>query len=226
MTHSPALSKSETLWGFAYLIFQLIFLPGILNVLTWFIPLTLLEVNLIYYTVNLAAVLAIFHRFLLANFDTALGAPGSLLLAALFGMGRYLMMSVLVGMIVVSADPGFTNFNDEALFEMAGSDLPLLALATIVLVPPVEETLFRGLIFRNLYEKNRTAAYFISTVAFAAIHLVGFLTEYAPMELFLAFLQYVPAGLCLAWAYERSGSIFAPILIHSLVNAMGIAGMR
>ena len=226
MTHSPTLSKSETIWGFAYLVFQLIFLPGILGVLTYFVPMSLLEVNLVYYTVNLLSVLVIFRRFLLANFDAALEAPGNVLFTTLFGMGRYLMMSMLVGMIVLSLDPDFTNFNDETLLEMAGSDLPLLALATIVLVPPVEETLFRGLIFRNLFPKNKAAAYWVSTVAFAAIHLVGYLTVYAPMDLFLAFLQYLPAGLCLAWAYERSGSIFAPILIHSLVNAMGIAGMR
>lgn len=226
MTHSPTLTKSEIIWGFAYLVFQLIFLPGILGVFSWFIPMTLLEVNLVFYTVNLVAVLAIFHRFLLVNFDLALEGPGNVFFATLFGMGRYLMMSMLVGMIVLSLDPEFVNFNDETLFEMAGSDLSLMALATIVLVPPVEETLFRGLIFRNLMEKNRTAAYFVSTIAFAAIHLMGYLTEYAPMELFLAFLQYLPAGLCLAWAYERSGTIFAPILIHSLVNAMGIAGMR
>ena len=137
-----------------------------------------------------------------------------------------IVMSMLVGMIVVSMDPEFTNFNDETLLAMADADLPLLALATIVLVPPAEEALFRGLIFRNLYDKNRTAAYFVSTIVFAAIHLVGYLADYTPATLFLAFLQYVPAGMCLAWAYERSGTIFAPILIHSLVNAMGIAGMR
>lgn len=226
MTHSPSLTKSETILGFAYLVFQLIFLPGILGALTYFVPMDLLEVNLVYYAVNLAAVLVIFRRFLLANFDRALTAPGNLLMTALFGMGRYLIMAMLVGTIVVSVDPGFTNFNDEALSEMADSGLPLLALATIVLVPPAEETLFRGLIFRNLFAKSKPAAYLVSTVAFAAVHLVGFLGEYSPTTLLLAFLQYVPAGLCLGWAYERSGSIFAPILIHSLVNAMGIAGMR
>ena len=226
MNYTPSLTKSETVWGFSWLIFQFIFLPGVLGILTEFVPMDLLQVNLVFYAVNLAAILVIFRRCLLGNFDIAVNNPGNVFFTALFGMGRYLMMSMLVGMIVLSLDPEFTNFNDETLFEMAGDNLPLLALATIVLVPPAEEALFRGLIFRNLYDKNRTAAYFISTLAFAAIHLVGYLTEYAPMELFLSFLQYLPAGLCLAWAYERSGTIFAPILIHSIVNTIGIAGMR
>ena len=40
---------------------------------------------------------------------------------------------------------------------------------------------------------------------------------------FLAFLQDLPAGLCLAWAYERSGSIWVPIGMHMLINAMSLA---
>ena len=38
----------------------------------------------------------------------------------------------------------------------------------------------------------------------------------------MAFLQYLPAGLCLAWAYTKADTIFAPILIHAAVNAVSI----
>ena len=34
------------------------------------------------------------------------------------------------------------------------------------------------------------------------------------------------SGISLGWAYHKSGSIFAPILVHAAVNAMGIAAMR
>lgn len=226
MKYAPSLTKSETIQGFAWLCFQLIFLPGLLGIITYFIPMDLLQANLIYYAINLIAVTVIFRRFLLANLDIAVENPGNTLMATLFGMGRYMIMSMLVGMIIVSADPNFINLNDETLVEMAGSNLGLLAFGTIVLVPPAEEALFRGLIFRNLIEKNKAAAYLVSSLAFAAIHIIGFLPEYTPMELFLTVLQYLPAGLCLGWAYERSGTIFSPILIHCLVNAMGVASMR
>ena len=40
-------------------------------------------------------------------------------------------------------------------------------------------------------------------------------------------VAYTPySGISLGWAYHKSGSIFAPILIHAAVNAMGIAAMR
>jgi len=222
------MTKGEAIWGFAYLVFQQFFLPSILLVMLNLLPvqLDLTGLNLVFYCVNFLAVALIFRRFFLANLDLATEAPALVGKTVLFGMARYFFLSMLVGSIIVAIDPEFINFNDETIAAMAEMDPALIALCTIVLVPPVEEGLYRGLIFRNLYQKNKVLAHLISTVAFAAIHLVGYLTEYTPMELFLAFLQYVPAGLCLAWAYERSGTIFTPVIMHALVNAMGIAAMR
>ena len=66
----------------------------------------------------------------------------------------------------------------------------------------------------------------VSICVFSLIHIVGFIGRYSPLELVLSFLQYVPAGLCLAWSYQRSGTVFAPILIHAMVNAYGICNLR
>ena len=102
----------------------------------------------------------------------------------------------------------------------------LMTLGTVVLVPPVEECLYRGLIFRRLYGVNKWAAYIVSIVVFALIHIIGYIGSYSPLELCMAVLQYLPAGLCLAWAYTKGGTIFAPIFIHAFVNAVGIYRMR
>ena len=84
----------------------------------------------------------------------------------------------------------------------------------------------RGLVFRTLYNRSKIAAYVISVVIFGALHVVGYITMYEPLQLLLCFLQYIPAGIALGWAYARSGSILAPILIHTLVNALGVAILR
>ena len=98
----------------------------------------------------------------------------------------------------------------------------LVFIGTVLLVPPVEECLYRGLIFRNLYPSSKWAAYLVSILAFAAIHILGYIGTYSPLELVLAVLQYLPAGLCLAWSYTRADTIFAPILIHAAINATAI----
>ena len=101
-----------------------------------------------------------------------------------------------------------------------------MVIGTVILVPPAEECLFRGLIFRKLYGKNQAAAYLISILAFSCIHIFGYIGVYSPLELTMAVLQYLPAGLCLAWSYTRADTLFAPILIHAAVNYVTINGLR
>ena len=108
---------------------------------------------------------------------------------------------------------------------MARGNSFLMFVGTVILVPPVEECLFRGVIFRNLYKKSHAAGYLISMLAFACIHILGYIGQYSPLELVLAVLQYLPAGLCLGWSYIRGDSIFAPIFIHAAVNYITIRGL-
>jgi membrane protease YdiL (CAAX protease family) len=99
-----------------------------------------------------------------------------------------------------------------------------MVIGTVVLVPIVEETLYRGLIFGLL--PKRILRYAVSVGAFCAIHVMGYIGYYEPLHLLLCFMQYIPAGLVLAYAYERSGSIFAPILIHMAINGIAMLFMR
>ncbi|HCP70616.1 MAG TPA: hypothetical protein DIT87_00905, partial [Clostridiales bacterium] len=55
---------------------------------------------------------------------------------------------------------------------------------------------------------------------------LGYIGKYSPLELVMAVLQYLPAGLSLAWAYTKSDTIFAPIIIHACINLVAIGGLR
>ena len=122
--------------------------------------------------------------------------------------------------------PSFSNYNDHSIAAILKGNYFLMLIGTVILVPPVEECLFRGLIFRNLYGKSRWAAYIVSILAFAVIHIIGYIGSYSAIELLMAFLQYLPAGLCLAWAYTKADTIFAPIVIHAAINFISINGLR
>ena len=93
-------------------------------------------------------------------------------------------------------------------------------------VPIAEECFYRGLIFRNLYDKSPFLAYAVSMVIFSLAHVLGYVGMEDLGTLALCFLQYLPAAFALAWSYRRSGSIFAPILIHMVVNQTGMLLMR
>ena len=227
-TFSGNLTNQETIGGFFYLAFQLICLPSIL---TWVnlqlaAPLNDAELNFLFYLVNFIAVLLIFHDFLSRALTQVFRHPILFCEAVILGTVAYYGLFWLTDKLVSLLVPSFSNYNDASVLAMVNSSRLLMLVGLLVLVPLAEECLFRGLIFRNLYGKSRWAAYIVSILAFAVIHIIGYIGRYSAVELLMAFLQYLPAGLCLAWAYTRADTIFAPILIHSIVNYISIYGIR
>jgi membrane protease YdiL (CAAX protease family) len=99
------------------------------------------------------------------------------------------------------------------------SQLPLrilIAIVAVVVAPFLEEMLFRGLVqtmIRSFFEVGKGAwlAIALSSGLFAIMH---------------ANAAHWPAlfvlGVCLGYAYEKSGSLLRPIFIHSLFNATSI----
>ena len=109
---------------------------------------------------------------------------------------------------------------------MVQENSTLMTIGIVLLVPIAEEFLYRGLFFSQFYNRKPIAAYLISTVVFAAIHVVGYLGSYPAMRLALCFLQYLPAGIAMGWAYARADSIWASILMHTTINLIGTLAMR
>lgn len=221
---SGNLTNRETISGFCYLVFQFLFLGEILSWINGQLshPLNSAELNFVFYLVNFMAILLIFHDFLSRALSQVTRHPAIFCQAVILGLVAYYACSQATTWVIGKLVPGFSNYNDRAISNMLGTNFFLITVGTVVLVPPVEECLFRGLIFRNLYGKSPWAAYLVSIVAFAIIHILGYIGTYQPLELLMAFLQYLPAGLCLAWAYTKADTIFAPIVIHAAINAISI----
>ena len=229
-THSFSgnLTGRETISGFCYLAFQFLFLGEILSWINGQLahPLNSAELNFVFYLVNFMAILVIFHDFLSRALTQATRHLAIFCQAVILGLAAYYACSRVTTWAISQLVPGFSNYNDQAITDMLSGNFFLMAIGTVVLVPLTEECLFRGLIFRNLYGKSHVAAYLVSIAAFAIIHIIGYIGTYAPLELLMAFLQYLPAGLCLAWAYTKADTIFAPIVIHSIINAVSIGLIR
>ena len=225
---STNLSHNETVCGWVYLIFQLLFLPSILTAVNGMLPKRLsdAELNFAFFFINFLAILWIFHNFLGDSFKQVTRHPAYFCQAVILGGVAYFACSYVVEWVIGLLAPGYANANDASIAAMGKSSYFLMLLGTVILVPPVEECLYRGLIFRKLYSVNKWAAYIVSILAFALIHILGYLGTYSPLELCMAVLQYLPAGVCLAWAYTKADTIFAPIFIHAIVNAVGVYRMR
>ena len=227
-TIGTPLSSAETLSGIVYLALQLFVLP---TALFWCnrqldAPMSEAEINFIFYFINFMVMLVMFRYFLGNSLQQATRHPMQLLEAVILGLVFYYACTWCVTHVISLLAPNFSNYNDEAISAMSRGNSFLMLIGTVVLVPPFEECMYRGLIFRNLYSKNKWAAYIISILLFAIIHILGYLGKYSPLELLMACLQYLPAGLCLAWSYARADTIFAPILVHAAINFITIRGLR
>lgn len=215
---SAAPNRRETLLGLLWLAGSATVLPR----LAMLLPLSAGKINLIVSSVNLLAILLIFFSFLKANVKVALARPLPVILWAIIGYLGYLVLTQLVTALIFHVYPEFENINDRNIHQMLHQDLYPLAVSTILFVPVTEEVLYRGLLFRKLYDRYPVLAYFISMIAFSAIHLLGYTGSLTPIELVLSFLQYLPAGLCLILCYRLTGTVITPVLMHMLVNFTGI----
>ncbi len=217
-------SPGQIGWGLLYLIFQFLALPELIMLIP--LKLTIAQQNLIYYAINFLAALIIFRTYL-ANHLTSLGRNWwPCLKALILGYVFYWVSSYCVSWCLPRLIPGFANLNDSAIAAMTKGNFWLMAIGTVLLVPLTEEVFFRGLIFGSLYSRNRAAAYILSCLLFSAVHVVGYMGSANVWVLLGCFVQYLPAGLCLAWSFQESGSLFVPIIIHTLVNALGIWALR
>ena len=222
---NPVPSKKELILGSLYLVFQWLILPVIV-VLVFGEALSVTRMNCMIFAVNFAVTIPIFRRFLQDSMEEFRKHPVFSLFSVLKGFGIYWLGNYVLSFVILEIDPSFANINDATIDAMAAEDFGLMALCTVVLVPITEELLYRGIFFGGLCNRNRILAFTVSTVVFALIHVTAYVGYYPPITLLLCFLQYIPAGIALAWAWTRSGSILSPIIMHMIINAIGITAMR
>jgi len=228
MKLSISTTRRETLFGWIYWLVSLFVLPAVLYMILSKPeqPVSDSVLNLAFFLLNFLAVSVIFRRFLWESLKAAAEKIPKCLGIAALGILFYFASMWLIAIFATTIKPDFSNVNDDAIFDMMDENAGALVFCTIFLVPIAEETFYRGLLFQSLQRKNRIAAYIVSVLAFAAIHVVGYIGIYDPLTLILCFAQYLPAGIILAAAYEKTDTIITPILIHIFINLIGISAQR
>lgn len=224
----PRFTPNETVFGFIYFLLQLLIIPGILLAINMMLPNPMSEaiVNVWFFAMNFVVVIVLFRKYLAKNLYAVRQNPWYVLRWAGIGLLIYMAGNGIFSVITTAFFPDFANINDAAIMEMVQEHFGLMTLGTVVFVPLAEECFYRGLIFRGLYDKSPVVAYILSMVIFSLAHVVGYVTMADFGTLVLCFFQYLPAGFALAWCYQRSGSIYAPILVHMAVNQTGMLLMR
>lgn len=218
------MSKTELLPGAIYI-------PVHIIVLDFLVPLAVraispgtspLWTNLIYFAISLAFILAVMHRFLATSIRDLLECRFDALTAIVVGYFAYYIMRWLLSLIFWLA--GWSAFPAvEGILSQVRLNSGVFPVVSIILAPIVEEVLFRGVAFGGLRKKSRIAAYIVSFLVYGFYRVWGNIFTGFGWGLLIDFTYYLPASLALCWCYEKSGSVWGPILLHMLINLLSIS---
>lgn len=178
------------------------------------------EANVLYYAVLFTLCLFIFWDFLKKDFLGLLSwLPENLAVAAvglLLAGGLYAVLSLLPFPV---SDPISLQYAQE----FRAAPAPTLALI-LLLIPVVEETVFRGLILGNLRPYSRPLALGFSAVLYALAMVWRYALDLSDPRYLLLAILYLPMSAALCWCYDRGGSIWSCVVLHGGFNGM-ILGM-
>lgn len=220
------LSRGERAAAWIYLPLHVAVLPLLLSLLALAWPdgdLSELKLNVYYYAAGCIYMLVLLRGGLRRSFDALLDRPTSALAALLVSVAIYFVLSWAVGLGALALDVDLTDPpNNDLVLGLADSNFWLVFVMVVVLAPVVEEPLFRGAIFGSLYRRSRWAAYAVSAALFSLYHVWQYAAAYGDVKTLLYAAGYLPAALALAYCYERTGSLWTPILFHAAVNAFSM----
>lgn len=121
-----------------------------------------------------------------------------------------MILRVIIGTLIAVNFPSLAEGLEEMLFSPDNGLLTTIAIIilTAIIVPIWEELFFRGFLYK--WSRNRLGIWMgisLNAVLFGLVHVI-------PLQVFLAAVM----GFALAWVYERSNSLWAPILMHMFNN--------
>lgn len=222
------MTKAERIYGMAFIPIHAVVLPIL-------VPLVCLKLtdgkmsapnmNLWLYVVSFLAILIGMSSYLRKSFgDFFNGTLRSVKAIIVSYAANYIMMYVLSTVFILIVGDTVINPNTEAIFNDTRLNANVMMVVGVLLAPVVEEAMFRGALFGTIRRKSRAAAYIISALLFTVYHLWQyFVADGFSWELVLYLIQYIPASVALAWCYEKSGSIWAPMVTHALINFVSLS---
>ena len=175
------------------------------------------ETNVVYYALLFALALLVFWSFLRHGFSLLVDWLPENCFAFVTGLVGALVLSFLAGLLPLPVEnPVPMQYLQEYLLSPAATTVLL-----VVLMPLIEETLFRGLLFGTLRRESRALAYVATVLVYALSCVWRYVFQPTGVDLryLLLAVEYLPMSLALCWCYDNGGSIWSPIALHAVINA-------
>lgn len=216
----PNMTKSETVAGVLYLPFYVVLLSmGLLYGAELLgLSLTPVPLNGAYFVLNALFTWVLFGRFLVTSWRSI--RFWDTVQAVILGFVLYYVLNVAVNFALQYFSLSVKSYNDDSMQALAQENYLVTVLCSVLLAPLTEEVLARGLIFGTVRKTSRIAAYAASMLFFSFIHVWQFIPSQGWAAIWPAAVLYVPASAALCWTYEKAGTVWAPVFLHMVCNAI------
>lgn len=121
-------------------------------------------------------------------------------------------------LIIASLAIGVESSNQSAVVTWQ-TNAAIKVITVCAFGPVVEETAYRGILFRLLRRDTKIFAHVAAALLFGLEHCIYYVLGGDMLQLVMA-LPYAALGLGLSVMYERTGNICYPVIAHIFVNAV------
>lgn len=140
---------------------------------------------------------------------------------AIAGITVYFVFFIVAVLVIQQIFPIDTGQEQALGFQRdaSGSALFLAFMGLVILPPVAEELIFRGFFYGTLRGHKLSVAWsiFITSVVFGALHLFGAADG---KLLWIALLDTFILSIVLCYIREKTGAVWASILVHALKNGV------
>lgn len=141
----------------------------------------------------------------------------------LAGLFIYLFANTIASVVIGVVWPEILKTQQDIGFSRAATGYALIPIfISLVIIPPlIEEILSRGFLFGGLRQKlSFVPAVLITSAIFALAHLPGGESQ---SLVWAAVIDTFLLSLVLCWLREKTGSLWASMLLHAMKNSLAFA---
>lgn len=135
-----------------------------------------------------------------------------------------MVLSVLINGITYTIAPDLPQetMNNDLVLQALDADFIRIFIEAVVMAPFLEEIIYRGFFFREIYPYHPKLAYMTTFLVFGFVHIVPELIIGNYIQALLFLPSYGAMGVVFAYFYKKTDCIYTSMSIHFLNNLMAI----